>query len=76
MGSEIRKVLAFAASSLALWLGLRYLMPVVLPFVLGAGMALAAEPGVRFLCSRLRLPRGLAAGITELETDLWTKGLH
>ena len=38
--------------------------PVVLPFVLGAGMALAAEPGVRFLCSRLRLPRGLAAGIT------------
>ena len=64
MGSEARKVLVFAASSLALWLGLRYLMPVVLPFALGAVMALAAEPGVKFLCSRLHLPRGLAAGIT------------
>lgn len=64
MGSEARKILVFAVSLLALWLGVRYLMPVALPFALGAGMALAAEPGVRFLCSRLRLPRGLAAGIT------------
>ena len=43
------------------WLGLRYLGPVLLPFGLGAGVALAAEPVVARLGRRL--PRGAAAGI-------------
>lgn len=43
------------------WLGLRYLGPVLLPFALGAGVALAAEPMVALLSRRL--PRGAAAGI-------------
>lgn len=48
---------------IAAWLGIRYLLPVLMPFLLGAGMAVLAEPGVGFLSRRLRLPRTLAAGI-------------
>lgn len=46
---------------LGLWLGIRYLLPVVLPFLLGGALALAAEPLVR-LASR-KLNRPLAAGL-------------
>lgn len=57
------KILILAAALLGLWLGLRYLLPVALPFLLGLGLALAAEPLVDFFSGRLRLRRGLAAGI-------------
>lgn len=63
MKASVKQFLGPAAGMIALWLAVRYLMPVVLPFVLGAGMALAAEPGVRFLSRQLHLPRGAAAGI-------------
>ena len=39
----------------------RYLLPVLTPFLLGAGLALAAEPLVSLLGRRL--PRGAAAGV-------------
>lgn len=58
-----RKVLLLFASFFALWLALRYLLPVSLPFLLGGGLALAAEPLVSFLSARLRIRRGIAAGI-------------
>lgn len=45
------------------WLGLRFLLPVALPFLLGALLALAAEPAVSFGVNRLRLPRSVAAGL-------------
>ena len=45
------------------WLSLRYLLPILLPFLLGALLALAAEPVVRRLHTRLRLPRSVAAGV-------------
>ena len=45
------------------WLGIRYLLPVTLPFLLGLAIAGLAEPAVRFLEKRLRLPRWLATGI-------------
>lgn len=48
---------------LALWLGVRYLLPVLLPFLLGGLLALAAEPAVRFAQGKLRLRRPLAAGL-------------
>ena len=38
-------------------------MPVLLPFLLAALLALAAEPLVRFFCSKMKLPRGFATGI-------------
>ena len=58
-----QKILILAAALLGLWLSLRFLLPVTLPFLLGLGLALAAEPLVVFFSDRLRLRRGLAAGI-------------
>lgn len=58
-----KKLLPVAAGVLALWLGVRFLLPVLLPFLLGAGLALAAEPAVAWGVRRWKLPRGLAAGI-------------
>lgn len=48
---------------LGLWLGIRYLLPLVLPFLLGGALALGAERPVRFLTRRTRLPRWAASGI-------------
>ena len=42
---------------------IQYFLPLFLPFILGAALALAAEPAVRFFSLRLRLPRALSAGI-------------
>lgn len=59
----IRKFFILFFTFLGIWLTLRYLLPVCLPFLLGGGLALASEPLVRFLCRKLKLRRGLAAGI-------------
>lgn len=45
------------------WLGVRYLLPIALPFALGLVFALLAEPGVRFLSRRLRIPRAVASAL-------------
>ena len=45
------------------WFCVRFLLPLLAPFVLGAGLALAAEPMVRFLHKRLHLPRPVSSGI-------------
>lgn len=46
-----------------LWLGIRYLLPIALPFLLAAVMALASEPLVRVFRQRLKLPQAAAAGV-------------
>ena len=46
---------------LVLWMGIRFLLPITLPFLLGGLLAFAAEPAVSLLSRRL--PRGLSAGI-------------
>lgn len=58
------KILTTLSILAALWLGVRYLLPLVWPFLLGAAIAFGAEPLVRFCRDRLRLPRGAAAGIS------------
>ncbi len=58
-----RKSLTLVAVFLGLWVVIRYLLPVFMPFLLGGSLALAAEPLVRFLNRKLRLRRGIAAGI-------------
>ena len=63
MESIWKRAAALLLGAGALWLGGRYLLPLVIPFVLGGGLALAAEPGVRFLSGRLRLPGSAAAGM-------------
>ena len=56
-----RKILIYTVFAVFVYLAARYLLPLVLPFLLGAGLALAAEPLVALLGRRL--PRGAAAGI-------------
>lgn len=43
------------------WLLIRFLLPIALPFGLGLYLALAAEPAVRLLNGRLKLPRQAAS---------------
>ena len=52
------------------WILLHWLLPFLLPFLLGLLLALGAEPGVRLLRHRLRLPRALASGISVSLTFL------
>lgn len=60
---SLRKILTIAAVAGLIWLGSRYLLPVFLPFLLAAGLALAAEPLVSFFTRKTRLPRVAATGI-------------
>lgn len=46
------------------WLSGRFLLPLCLPFLLGAALAMTAEPLVSVLCRRIHLPRPFAAGIS------------
>ena len=63
MHSGIRKYMMISGAFLAFFLAARYLLPLFLPFLLGASLALAAEPLVRFLSTRLRIKRWIATGI-------------
>lgn len=53
-----------AVVSLVIWLSIRYLLPVALPFFLGLWLAVAAEPVVRLLNGKLRLPRWISSAIS------------
>lgn len=57
------RILTAAGILAGLWLGVRYLLPLLMPFLLGAGLAALAEPMVRLLCKRGHLPRGVASCI-------------
>lgn len=61
MAAGSRKYTFYLICILVAYLALRYLLPPALPFLLGAGLALAAEPLVSLLSRRL--PRAAAAGI-------------
>ena len=63
MGHSSRKFLVWFGIGLGLWLSLRYLLPVLLPFLLAGALALVSEPLVRSLQDRLHLPRSAATGI-------------
>ena len=64
---------SLAAVFLLLWLGGRYLLPLLLPFLLGTGIALMAEPLVRIAARRI--PRSLAAGLGVTATLVLLTGL-
>ena len=57
-----------------------FCLPVVLPFLIGLAAAQLAEPAVRALCRRLRLPRWAAAALclsallALLSLGLWLLG--
>lgn len=61
--SSLRKALVLLGLFLVFWLVLRFLLPVFLPFLLGALIALAAEPAVKLSVRHLKLPRTAATGL-------------
>lgn len=69
-----RRWLLLAGSFLGIWLFLKYLFPIFLPFFLGFLLALAAEPAVRF-ATRLKLPRWAATGVGVSLTLVFLTGL-
>lgn len=58
-----KRILTLFAVFFAVWLTARYLLPLFSPFVIGALLALAAEPMVHFLHKKAHIPRSLSAGI-------------
>lgn len=60
---SLRKLFSILAVAAATWIGVRFLLPILMPFLLAALLALAAEPLVRFFCRKMKLPRGVATGI-------------
>ena len=63
MGSPRKPLISALAALAALWLGAKFLLPLISPFLLGAALALAAEPMVRFLNGRAHLPRMASTAI-------------
>lgn len=60
---NIKKVFSIILVFLLAWLGVRWLLPLFSPFLMGALLALAAEPIVSFLRRSLHLPRCVSVGI-------------
>lgn len=58
-----KKIVSLLLLFLAAWLGLHFLLPLALPFLLGALVAAGAEPLVKLCIRKLHLPRGAAAGV-------------
>ena len=73
--SLAKRIFLWAAVVFALWLGVRYLLPLLLPFLLGGLVALSAEPAVGFLRQKFRLGPRLAAAIGVTATLLFFIGL-
>lgn len=58
-----KRILLILLLGLLGWISIRYLLPIFMPFLLAALLALAAEPLVTALQKRTRLPRAAATGI-------------
>lgn len=60
---DSKRIAFLAAAAAAGWLFVRFALPLAAPFLIGALLALAAEPLVALLQRRARIPRGAAVGI-------------
>ena len=63
MFQDVYKKVIFIIAVAGAWLAAGYLLPLCLPFLLGTGLALAAEPTVGLLHKKLHLPRSGAAAV-------------
>ena len=63
MGYPHKTIISALAVFAVLWLTVKFLLPLLSPFLLGALLALAAEPMVRFLCRRARMPRAVSTAV-------------
>ena len=59
----------------AAWLGVKYLLPLLFPFLLGLGLALCAQPAVKLGTRKLGLSRGFASALGVSLTLLLLLGL-
>lgn len=71
--TSFRKPLLWVGAVLAMWLGVKYLLPVALPFLLGALLAVAAEPAV--VIAQRKMPRQLASPVGVTVVLLLLAGL-
>lgn len=75
-----KKVVWWLTGVFLLWLGVRYVLPVAMPFLLGTALAFSAEPVVDFCVKKGKMPRGIASGVgvtgvlVALFTLLWLLG--
>ena len=60
---QVRKIVILLTLLVVLWVGIRWLLPLAMPFLIGAVLALAAEPAVVFCVKKGKLPRALASGL-------------
>ena len=65
-GNSAKKFWMLPAVFCGVWLILRFLLPLVFPFLLGAALALLAEPAVAFLHRKLGIKRGFASALGVL----------
>ena len=63
MYSGVKRALGIAGLLLGVWIFVSFFLPLLFPFLLGGTLALASEPLVGWLCRRLKLGRGAAAGL-------------
>ena len=71
----LKKVLPATVAIAAIWLGVKYLLPVALPFLLGAAVALLAEPLVQPIANRLNRTVGAAAGVSLTPVRTCRRGI-
>ena len=64
MRAGTKKLSSVILVFLGVYLAVRYLGPLFLPFLLGGALALAAEPLTAFLQRRMKLPRVVSTGIS------------
>jgi len=55
-GRKLKKILLLSGITGAVYLGFRFLLPLVVPFLFAYGTALCLRPSVRFLEHRIRIP--------------------
>ena len=63
MYQGIKKAFSITGILLSVWIVIRFLLPLALPFLLGGALALTAEPMVSFMVTRLKFHRNAAVGI-------------
>jgi len=71
----VKKIFVCAIAILVLWFTGKFLIPLILPFLLGFLVALSAEPLVSLLCGKLKLRRGLSTALGVTVALLLTVGL-
>lgn len=72
---DVHKVIFALLTVAGAWLGAKYLLPVMLPFLLGLALALCAQPAVRLGKERLGLPAAAASAVGVSLTLLLLGGL-